>query len=79
VLEKELVYGQYQLQMVQRITGADRQSYFEILTSYAGEHKERLLSGEDPSHISGEKNAGKVDARCSLTCRQQNIGFVFPN
>lgn len=55
VLHKGLEYGQYMLQMVERITGADGQSYFEILTWYAREHKERLLYGEDKSHMSGRK------------------------
>ena len=53
VLRKEQGYGQHKQQMVQRITGADRRSYFEILTWYAREHKKRLLSGEDTSHMSG--------------------------
>jgi hypothetical protein len=32
VLEKELEYGQYKVKLVQRITGVDRQPYFEIPT-----------------------------------------------
>ena len=75
VLEKELGYGQYQLQMVQRITGADRQSYFGILTWYA---REITVWGRPASNVR-EKEASKVEARCSLTCRQQNIAFVSPN